>query len=245
MPNASSSENPALDVEVILPVHNEGASIEATIRAMYEEFQKHANVGFIICEDGSKDDSKQILRRLASELPMRLNLSDARKGYSKAVRDGMAMAEAPSVLCVDSDGQCAPCDFAQFWNERASADVLLGWRVRRADTLPRRTFSRFFFLIYQIVFRIPVHDPSCPYVLFSRQVAHRMAKEMGRMKEGFWWEFVARAHRRGYCIRELPIQHRPRSAGITQVYRWTKMPGIFLRHVAALWSIWQETRTPA
>lgn len=245
MPNVSESKNPVLDLEVILPVHNEAESIEATIRAMHQEFSTQVNVGFIVCEDGSKDDSKQILRRLATEIPMRLNLSDDRKGYSRAVREGMAMAEAPYVLCLDSDGQCDPADFARFWRERACADVVLGWRVHRADTVVRRGFSRFFYLIYQAVFRAPVHDPSCPYVLFSRDVAHRMATEMGSMKEGFWWEFVARVHRRGFTIRELPIQHRLRAAGITQVYKWRKMPGIFMRHVAALWTIWQETRSAA
>ena len=230
------------EVEVILPVHNEGESIEATIRAMFAELSTLASVGFIVCEDGSRDNSKEVLRRLATELPMRLNLSDQRKGYSLAMREGMAMAEAPYLLCLDSDGQCDPGDFAQFWDQRSAADVVIGWRVHRADTLVRRAFSRFFYLLYQAVFRTPVHDPSCPYVLFSRQVAHRMSAELGQMKEGFWWEFVARAHRHGLTIRELPIQHRLRSAGVTQVYKWGKMPGIFLRHVAALWTIWMETR---
>jgi dolichol-phosphate mannosyltransferase len=173
---------------------------------------------------------------------MRLNLSDARKGYSLAMREGMAMTEANYLLCLDSDGQCDPGDFARFWEARNSADVLIGWRVHRADTLVRRTFSGFFYLIYQTVFRTPVHDPSCPYVLFARAVAHQMAQELGEMKEGFWWEFVARVHRHGFTLREIPIQHRLRAAGVTQVYGWRKMPGIFLRHVAALWTIWRETR---
>jgi hypothetical protein len=56
---------------------------------------------------------------------------------------------------------------------------------------------------------------------------------------------VARAHRHGYTIRELPVNHRLRSSGVTQVYRWHKMPGIFLRHVAALFKILAETRQAA
>jgi len=82
---------PPIDVEVLLPVHNEGESIEATIRGIHAELAKVVNPGFIICEDGSKDNTKQILRQLSAELPMRLNLSDARKGYSKAVCEGMAI----------------------------------------------------------------------------------------------------------------------------------------------------------
>jgi dolichol-phosphate mannosyltransferase len=232
-----------VDVEVLLPVHNEGESIEETIRGMYAELSQSVNVGFIVCEDGSKDNTKAILRQLAAELPLRLNLSDERKGYSRAMREGMEMVEADYVLCLDSDGQCDPKDFAKFWSNRGSADIVIGWRVNRADNLIRKAFSRFFYLLYQTVFHTPVHDPSCPFVLFPREVAHKLGAELGEMKEGFWWEFVARAHRYKFSILEIPVNHRLRAAGVTQVYRWSKMPGIFFRHAAALFRIWNQTRT--
>jgi dolichol-phosphate mannosyltransferase len=230
------------DLEVLLHVHNEAEAIEAVVREIYSELSTRLTVGFIICEDGSKDNTQDILRRLALELPMRLNLSQSRKGYSRAVREGMQMLESDYLLCLDSDGQCDPKDFWAFWEARDHADVLVGWRVRRADAPTRRIFSRFFYLIYQTFFRTPVHDPSCPYVLTQKGVAQRIAGELGAMQQGFWWEFVAVAHRRGYKIKELPVHHRSRAAGVTQVYHWRKMPGIFLRHVAAIVRIWSETR---
>src|SRR5947199_6349137 len=133
------------DVEVILPAHNEADSIECTIREIYDELSQHVKVGFIVCEDGSRDNTKEILRKLAKELPLRLNLSDERKGYSRAVREGMEMLEAGYLLCLDSDGQCDPRDFPRFWAARDKADVIVGWRVSRADTLARRSMSRFFY----------------------------------------------------------------------------------------------------
>ena len=51
-------------------------------------------MGFIICEDGSRDNAKDVLARLAKELPLRLNLTGERRGYSRAVRDGMHMLQA-------------------------------------------------------------------------------------------------------------------------------------------------------
>lgn len=233
------------ELEILLPVHDEGESIEATIRNIYKELSTTVGPGFIICEDGSKDNSKEILKRLARELPMRLNLSDARKGYSLAMREGMAMAEADYLLCLDSDGQCDPKDFANFWRNRGSADVVIGWRIHRADPFVRRAFSRIFYFFYQSVFRTPVHDPSCPFVLFRREVAHGMSRELGEMKEGFWWEFIARAHRGKLTILEIPVNHQLRAAGVTQVYKWRRMPGIFFRHLTAIFKIWADTRKPA
>jgi dolichol-phosphate mannosyltransferase len=230
------------ELEILLPVHNEAESIETTLRELYEEISRSVDVGFIICEDGSRDNTKEILRRLATEMPMRLNLSDDRKGYSKAMREGMEMCQAEWLLCVDSDGQCDPKDFWGFWNNRSKADVLMGWRVDRQDTVARKTMSGLFKMIYQSVFHVPVHDPSCPYVLFRKPVAHWIAGEMREMKQGFWWEFIARIHRKGYTIYEIPVKHRLRAAGVTQVYKVNKMPGIFFRHVAAIFRIDKQTK---
>ena len=129
-------------VEVLLPVHNEGESIEATIREMHSELSRVTDIGFIVCEDGSRDNSKEVLRSLATELPIRLNLSDARKGYSKAMREGMEMCEADYLLCLDSDGQCDPAYFAEFWAAREEFDVIAcGSTSSIGDVISSKTIS--------------------------------------------------------------------------------------------------------
>lgn len=230
------------ELEILLPVHNEAESIESTIREIYLAVSKHATVRFIICEDGSADDTKAVLTRLSAALPLRLCMSDERKGYSRAVKDGMGLLEADYLLCLDSDGQCDPMDFAKFWEARGRQDVAIGWRVNRADTMLRRTLSRTFYLVYQAFYHVPIHDPSCPFVLAKKSVIQAVLPALGEMKEGFWWEFVARVHRGGFSIREFPVNHRSRAAGQTQVYRLSRMPGIGLRHFMALFKIWNQSR---
>ncbi len=232
----------SIDVEVLLPVHNEAETIEGTIREIYDELSRTVRMRFIICEDGSSDATKEILNSLCTRFPMKLMLSESRKGYSRAVRDGMKALDAPYLLCLDSDGQCDPKDFWKPWEVRADFDVLTGWRVHRADSLLRRLFSRTFYFLYQSFFHVPVHDPSCPYILARKQVIDRIGPDVMEMQQGFWWEFVARVHRCGFSIKEIPINHRPRAGGATQVYRIRKMPGIFLRHCLALVKIWNQTR---
>ncbi|MGO9113297.1 MAG: glycosyltransferase family 2 protein [Thermoguttaceae bacterium] len=233
---------PPVELEVLLPVYNEADSIAATLREIYTVVSALASMRFIICEDGSRDGTRQILIRLSSEIPVKLILSDARKGYSRAVREGMEAATAPYVLCLDSDGQCDPHDFLPFWKVRNDADVVIGRRVHRADPLLRWAASRFFYFFYQLLYRVPVHDPSCPFVLARREVVQRVGPHVVEMQQGFWWEFVARAHRRGLSIIELPIKHRIRAGGSTQIYKLSKMPGIGYRHFRALLKIWLEPK---
>jgi len=92
------------ELEILLPVHNEAGSIEATLREIYSELLPQVSLRFVICEDGSRDNTKEILQRLAETLPIKLILSEERKGYSRAVTDGMKALQAPYLLCLDSDG---------------------------------------------------------------------------------------------------------------------------------------------
>lgn len=231
------------ELQILLPIHNEAGSIERTVRELHESLSLVGHE-FIFCEDGSQDDTKAILRRLAAEMPAKLLLSDERKGYSRAVRDGMLAADAPYLLCLDSDGQCDPRDIRTFWEARRSADVLIGWRVKRADSILRRLMSGVFLVCWKAVFGVPVHDPSCPFVLTPLSIVQATAAELGEMQQGFWWEYVARIHRRGWSIRELPVHHRERAAGVTQVYRLKKLPGIGYRHFRALFRIHSQTQRP-
>jgi dolichol-phosphate mannosyltransferase len=232
----------SFDVQVLLPVHNEAESIEATVRDIYAELSSVARVQFILCEDGSVDNTKDVLRRIAKDIPAKLLLSDSRKGYSRAVRDGMMEMDAPFLLCLDSDGQCDPKDFRKFWLARNDADVLIGWRVNRADNVMRKAMSRTFYGVWKALYRCPIHDPSCPFMLARRDVIATLAQQMGAMQQGFWWEFLARVHRFGYSILEFPVCHRDRAAGVTQVYKLKKLPGIGYRHFVALFQILRETR---
>jgi dolichol-phosphate mannosyltransferase len=235
----------SFDLQILLPIHNEADSIEATIEEIYRDLSPLVRIQFLLCEDGSTDNTKEILRSVAQHRASKLLLSEGRKGYSRAVRDGMKENNAPYLLCLDSDGQCDPKNFPQFWEARQEADVVLGWRVDRADNWMRKAMSRAFYLVWRMLYRCPVHDPSCPYMLARREVIQSIAPQMGAMQQGFWWEFVARAHLNGYSIKELPVHHRDRAAGVTQVYRLRRIPGIGYRHFMALFQILRESKAKA
>jgi len=234
----------ALELNVVLPVHNEAESVADTLAEIYSELSARVRLEFVISEDGSVDDTREILSRLSQELPMQLITSPERKGYSRAVRDAFKRCSAPWVLFLDSDGQCLPSDYWSLKDKRDAGnyDVVMGRRVNRSDSLFRRIMSGSFLAVYQLLFHVPVRDPSCPFLLMSREVIGSVVDELGVLREGFWWEFVARTHRKGYRIAEVPVTHRQRAAGETKVYHLSKLPGIASRHFVGLFVIWWQTR---
>lgn len=230
-------------IDVVLPAHNEGASIGGTLREFFDIVAAKSGIPirFVVCEDGSSDDTVPVLRAVAKEIPLKLISDPVRKGYSKAVIDGMRATESQWVAFIDSDGQCDPRDFAALVALRDGADIVMGWRNPRSDVWLRKLMSRAFAAPYRLLFNVRLKDPSCPYLLIRRHSLLRiLAGNVGILKQGFWWEFVARANALGLRIVETPVRHRLRSSGVTQVYRPTKVPRIAVEHLLGLWKLKQE-----
>lgn len=232
----------SLQLQVIMPVHNEGSSIAGTLREWYNELSGKLEVEFVISEDGSVDDTKEVLTGLSGEMPLLLDMTDDRRGYAKAVIAAFRATTAPHVLAVDSDGQCDPEDFWNFWGMREEADVVIGWRVKREDTLLRKTMSGSFKLLHRFLFSLKLHDPSCPYLLIRQEVLDRILPELGMLTEGFWWEFVAWAAAAGFRIKETPVNHRNRASGSSVVFQLPLIPRIAIRNVLGLIKVWRQTR---
>jgi len=236
---------PILDnVDLVLPVHNEAGSIGGTLKEFYA-FAQEAKipVRFVVCEDGSTDNTVEILQELALELPILLITDSRRKGYSRAVVDGFRATTAPYIAFIDSDGQCAPEDFPTLIAKIADNDLVMGYRNPRADHWIRICMSRSFHAVYSLFFNVPVRDPSCPYLLIKKDALEKVLKgNPGILRQGFWWEFIARAVGAGLKIEEVPVSHRQRTSGETQVYRPSKVLQIGYEHILGLFKLRQEIR---
>jgi glycosyltransferase involved in cell wall biosynthesis len=230
-------------IDVVLPVHNEGASIADTLREFHRVVMLEGGqpIRFVVCEEGSSDDTVRVLQKIATELPLKLISHPVRKGYSRAVIDGFRGTTSDWVGFIDSDGQCDPADMLRLAALRERADLIMGWRNPRSDPWIRKAMSRAFKAVYRLFFRVPVRDPSCPYLLINRAgLAKILSGNVGILKQGFWWEFLARAVRAKLRIVETPVRHRARASGVTQIYRPAKLPRIAAEHLLGLFRLRRE-----
>jgi glycosyltransferase involved in cell wall biosynthesis len=236
------SADPAI-IDIVLPVHNEGASIAATLREFHRVVMLEGGqpIRFVVCEDGSSDNTVPVLQKLATELPLKLISDPVRKGYSRAVIDGFRSTTSDWVGFIDSDGQCDPADLLALAALREGHDLVMGWRNPRSDPWIRKTMSSAFKVVYRLFFRVPVRDPSCPYLLINRVGLEKiLSGNVGILRQGFWWEFLARAVAMNLRIIEAPVRHRARASGMTQVYRPAKVPRIAAEHLFGLYRLRKE-----
>jgi glycosyltransferase involved in cell wall biosynthesis len=231
------------EVAVLLPVHNEVHAIEKVILEFYNAIGSKIPLEIVLSEDGSIDGTKEVIKRLSKEVPLKALLSPMRKGYARGIIDGLNYVMSDYVLITDSDGQHDPQDFWKLWELRKEYDIVSGWRVKRADSLQRKVMSKTFQFMAKKLFGLPgFSDITAPFKLMRTEVAKEIASECKYMMESFWTEFTIRAYKKGFKIVEVPVTHRPRLDGTTRVYKPWKIPKIVTSQLHALLKLYNELK---
>lgn len=229
-------------VSVVFPVHNESFIIEQTLRNYVAELRgRIPDLEVIVAEDGSTDDTQEILTRLAGELPLRLFLGAARKGYQRALKDAMARATKEWLFVVDSDYQFEPIDFWRLEPLRASHDVILGTKTPRRDPFYRIFLAAGYNVLLRLLFHVPYPDMDTGFRLYRRALVDRLAPQV-RFMTFFNAEFVLRAHFAGARIACVPVPHYARKIGTTTIFYVSKLGLICLRQIAGMLRLWHELR---
>lgn len=238
--------NPNLDAHVvgngfslIFPVYNEALIIEDTVRNYFDALDGQVPFELIVSEDGSTDDTKTVMHRLARTLPIRVYTSDERKGYLNAIKDALKLAERDWVFLVDSDYQFAAIDFWQLVPKMATHDIILGMKSPRRDPFYRIMLSRGLNLILRLLFRIPYRDMDTGFRLMRRETIERIAPHV-RHFSFFTAEFIVRCHQAGYKIVEVPVLHYSRKQGATNIFFISKIPLIVLQQLRGIWRLYKE-----
>ena len=216
------------NLQILMPAHNEASSIGSQILKIDKVLKKRIKFSFLICEDGSVDETLKILTTLKKRFKIQIVSKKKKQGYSNAVMSGIRKAKGDYLLIMDSDGQCDPKQILKFWNVRNQSDIIAGYRIKRKDFLYRKFFSDFAKLIYRIFFKVPLKDPSFAFSLIRRDVYKSLLNFIPTMRDGFFWEYNARAIHKGYKILEIGIQHKKRKYGNTKIFYFWKLPSIAL-----------------
>lgn len=115
-------------IGVVMPVFNGQRYLAPTIEAILE--QTYRNFQFVIVDDGSTDNSMQIVERYAKKDERIIVLEQRNSGISQALNAGISMVTAPYVAPVDQDDISLPSRLeAEVALLEAESDVVCvsGW----------------------------------------------------------------------------------------------------------------------
>lgn len=228
---------------LLMPVYNEGKSIVRIVREFYKAVSKEVSCQIVLCEDGSTDNTKEVLLKLQKELPIKLYLGEERKGYQKAAHDALTVTETSLVFMVDSDGQYLPDDFSNGLKYISEYDIVIGRRIRSKESIHRRILRSGFNVILRGVFHIPIHDIDCGYKIMKKKVIDKVLQDnISCLPYSFNAEFLIRSYYHGFKIREFEIRHVEREFGETSVYPFRKLPKVIFAQLVGIIKLKLELR---
>lgn len=210
----SSLEGPAgqgLHLSIVIPIFNEKDNLVPLWDELVPALQKAApgSHEVIFVDDGSRDGSTEILRRLRDGArAIRLLRFPTNTGQSAAIFAGFRASRGRVVVTLDGDRQNDPADIPRLLDEIQGYDAVVGYRLRRADNLVRRLSSWIGNAIRNLVSGDDIIDTGCTLKAFRRECladlpcfrgAHRFLPTLIRMA--------------GFRVLQIPVGHRPRVAG--------------------------------
>lgn len=156
---------------IVIPAYNESANIERVVEDWYPVVTSHGEASkLVIINDGSKDNTYEMLLELAKDRPQMEALTKPNGGHGSTVLYGYRYAieqGADWVFQTDSDGQTNPAEFEGFWNVRNEYDAVIGNRVVRGDGKSRKFVENVVCLLLRIIFGVKVKDANAPFRLMK------------------------------------------------------------------------------
>jgi glycosyltransferase involved in cell wall biosynthesis len=217
------------------PAHNEEANLEglveealATLPGLADTFE------IVIVDDGSRDRTGRIADGLTAAHPgvVRAVHHPTNLGYGAALRSGFGAARYDHVAFTDGDRQFRVADVGRLIDRLAEADrpdVVVGYRIKRADPVVRTLYARAYRLANRIFFGLRVRDVDCACKLFRREALDGLAVESGGAF--FSAELLIKLQVAGRSVAEVGVPHHPRTAGSPTGAK----PSVVFRAVRDFW----------
>lgn len=205
-----SNQTPAVDlISIIVPCHNESANIQPLYEALTGVIDRQPErFELLFVDDGSRDDTPDLIRRLATR-DLRIRLIELARNFGKevAITAGLHRAHGIAAITIDADLQHPPELIPQLiglW--RDGHEVVIG--VRRPDnhyaSWVKRTGSRVFYGVMNTISEVKLVPRATDYRLLDRSVMEAFTSftERNRITRGLidWLGF-----RRAY-VEFVPAQ---------------------------------------
>lgn len=220
-----------MSVEILIPVYNEGENILEVLGSLKRGVRTPFEV--LIAYDREDDNTLPVLAANASHLPPYRLVRNRGAGVHGAVMSGFEASKTDAVITFPADDTYnAPLIDRMIAAHQSGADIVCASRFMKGGCMKgcpplKAVLVRLSAFVLYHVARVPTHDPTNGFRLFSRRVFAGIPVESSQ-GWAFSIELLVKAARRGMRVVELPASWFERRKGKSRfkVFKW--MP-IYLR----------------
>jgi glycosyltransferase involved in cell wall biosynthesis len=205
-----------MDLSLVIPLFNEDESLRELHKWIINTLKAY-NLTFeiIFVDDGSNDDSWQVIEELSSRDPNVRGIKFRRNyGKSAALSSGFKAAQGEVVITMDADLQDSPEEIPELYKMITvdGFDLVSGWKKRRHDPVSKTIPSRFFNWVTRKTSGIKLHDFNCGLKAYRKEVI-KSIEVYGEMHR----YIPVIAHYAGFTrIGEKVVSHQSRKYGVTK-----------------------------
>ncbi len=213
-------------LSVVIPLYNEEESLSELYQKIIE-VTSSLNIEYeiVFVDDGSKDNSLNILKQLHKEDKEHIKIISFRRNYGKAaaLSIGFKYASGEAIITMDADLQDDPNEIPNLLSKlNEGYDLVSGWKKKRYDPITKTVPSKLFNKTTSLMTGINIHDFNCGLKAYRKEVTEDI-KVYGELHR----YMPVLAHWQGYNIGEIPVEHHKRKFGKTKYGLWRFFSGFF------------------
>lgn len=201
-----------MKLSIIIPSFNEGKTLEKIVEKVLSSTVSYKRE-LIIVDDGSRDNTPSILRKLSKKPGVKTIVNPKNLGKGASVSRGLKDARGDIILIQDADLEYDPQDIKKILNlfKAKGVKVVYGSRILGNNPISHWTFNlggRLVTFITNILFSTNITDEPTGYKAFRGDVL----KNIKLKSKGFEFcpEVTAKIAKKGIKIYEVPISYHPR-----------------------------------
>jgi glycosyltransferase involved in cell wall biosynthesis len=203
-----------MELTIIIPAYNEAGNLEQVLIPL-KQFAIENNFKIIVVNDGSIDNSKELINQFIDDYNFRVIHHKINCGYGAAIKSGIREANTPYVVTIDADGQHSIDDIIRLYKEikESDADLIVGSRYRqKSSTISRGIGKSIIRLFVRILVKVPVYDINSGMKIYKTALAKkyiRLAPDTMAFSDVMTIVFV---YFKGF-VKEVPITINQRVNG--------------------------------
>lgn len=167
----------------------------------------------IIVDDASPDKTGLVADNLVKQYPEVWVIHHQKnQGYGGALKTGFNNARFDYVMYTDGDNQYDVNEFRSQLPFLEEFDILSGYAIKKAVTIPRRFQSFLYNSLVRLLFLVNWKDVNCSMKIYRRQVLDTITIKSN--SAFIDTEMLIRAQRAGFKIHQFPVTHYQRRKGL-------------------------------
>ena len=208
------------EVSIIVPVFNEADNVLPMAREVAAAMTTSGrDWELVFVDDASTDETLQrIIEATRADAHVRGLRHQRNAGQSAAVWTGIQGTTSPVLCTLDGDLQNDPADLPAMIAELGKVDFVSGMRLNRQDTWVRKVSSKIARAARKSALGVDFRDTGCAIRAFKRTALAGVFPFNGLHRF-----LPVLVHGGGAKTLEVPVNHRPRVAGVSKYGVWNRL----------------------